>query len=935
MQFILLCMLASVNLSGWQDSYASGNWENAYTQAEDAVGNDSTSSDAWAALAFSATTMGYDNEAAVFARRAIELDSLSAMSWGALGRTCTDSIEKSLNSFQTALEYDSTFILGLVGEAHCLMVQENYSEALDKLTRAMYIDPSWISVWLKTAEIYRCQREFGKALECVNTALEEWPANMQLMSEAGWILELTGKNYAAEMIYRKIADTYPDDTDCLIDLGLLLESQDKYGEAIKAYRELFRRDPEDYWCLGEIAVCLERSGNSDAARRTYLEGIEVNPDYAFAQYRLGIIAEENGDIDEAVEWYIECAESDSSFVDAWIAQGLLYEDNGTYTAAETAYRRALEIDPDNTWTWGELGLVLEQLGKPEEAGEAFENGIAIDNEYVWAWEQRGLLFESEGDMEAAADWYRRAVVETTDPGTWLLGELGFVLEQLGFPDSAAVYYSEAISVDSTYIFGYQRLAPILARGGNSGEALDMWGSYTEAGGFASTALCETALIYESTGRDDKADSLFRLIADEYPYAWVDLAWTYSVVNPVVSLHLARKAEEESGADDSEFWLQMAGLYAELDKEDEAAESYLTASVVAPDSIDVWLDWGYYLFDRDDEEEAADKYRQAIEIDSLSFSAWSALGEALLFSDQYDQALVVLEKSLELDPGSPWIYAYIGLTYEQMGDSDRAMDYYFQSLSIQPGYDYAETRIRGITDTGFDPEWNRRRARRFNVTLYVDTRVDNGNVRERNYSGGLEVSFEYDARGSEVSLETDYRFIETSKDYKNDYTWTSVSLSFERVLSDYFTVSTSSSWDRQPGTVRPWQISSYLSFAYTEWLNDWLWVSPSAGIGQVNTHWASGLENERTDRTTLYGSVSVWLAKEDSLWPSLWLWGNFYIPPEHSENTLMNAFAELSSELWDPFSLTLGYSVGYERTPAYDYWDKYDTEFYSRLNLRLF
>jgi tetratricopeptide (TPR) repeat protein len=462
----------------------------------------------------------------------------------------------------------------------------------------------------------------------------------------------------------------------------------------------------------------------------------------------------------------------------------------------------------------------------------------------------------------------------------------------------------------------------------------MWDIYIKAGGFESTALCETALIYESTGRDEEADSLNRFIANEYPCAWVDLAWTYSVVNPAISLQLARKAEEESETGDSEFWLQMAGLYAELDKEDETAASYETASVIAPDSINVWLDWGYYLFEKDDEK-AADKYRQATELDSLSFSAWSALGEALLFSDQYDQALVALEKSLELDPGSSWIYAYIGLAYEQMGDSDRAMDYYFQALSISPGYDYAETRIRNITDRGFDPEWNRRQARRFNATVYVDTRVDNGNVRERNYSGGLEVSFEYDARGSEVSLETDYRFIETSKDYKNDYTWTSVSLGLERVLSDHFTVSTSSSWDRQPGTVRPWQISSYLSFAYTKWLNGWLWVSPSLGIGQVNTHWASGLENERTDRTTLYGSVSVWLTKDDSLWPSLWLWGNFYIPPEESENTLMNAFAELSFEMWDPLSLTLGYSVGYERTPAYEYWEKYDTEFYSRLNLRLF
>ena len=935
MQYLLLTVLAALNLAGWQEGYSSGNWDYAYSQAEIAVADDSTNSDAWAALAFSASALGYYDEASEYARKAVELDSCSAMAWCALGRASSESLEESLTDYQTALSYDSTLVLGYVGQAHCLMLQESYSEALDVLTVAMGIDPSWISIWLKKAELYRYQSEFEMAMACVNEALREWPHNIHLMSEASWIMELTDKFEAAEIIYRKIADAYPDDTDCLIDLGLMLESQDRYPEAIKVYRELLRRDPESYLSLGEIGICYENIGSFDAAHRSYLEGIAMHPDYAFAQYRLGLLAEEDGDFEEAVRWYIECTESDVSYLDAWIAQGLMYEAMGDYAAAETAYRKALEIDPEYSWTWGELGLVLEQLEKFEEAGEAYENGVAVDSEYLYAWERRGVLFENDGDLEAAADWYERAITETAYPGIWLLGELGFVLEQLGNTENAAIYYTEALSVDSTYVFGYQRLAPLLAQSGRTEEALVLWESYIEAGGVESTAICEKELIYESTGRDHEADSLTALIADEYPYAWVDLAWSYTIVNPEISFQLVRKAEAESVTDDHEFWLELAGLYVELGEEDEVRRSYEAASGIAPDSINVWLEWGNYLFEEDEDEEAAQKYRQAIEIDSLSFSAWSGLGEALLFSGQYDDALVALERSLELDSLSSWICAYIGMAYKYKGDSDRAMDYYFQALSISPGYDYAEQRIREITDVGFDPQWNRREARRFNVMLYVDTRVDNGNVRERRYSGGLEISLEYDAAGSEASLETDYSLIETSKDYESDYTWANVTMSIDRVLSDYFTVSASSSWDRQPRTVRPWQISSYFSLAYKKWLNDWLWVSPSTGIGQVNTHWASGFENERTDRTTLYGSISLWISVDDSPWPSFWFWGNFYIPPDDPDNTQINGLAELTFEMWDPLSLTFGYDVGYERTPVYDYWEKYDTEFYSRLNLRLF
>jgi len=932
---ILFAVLASVHLTGWQEGYSSGNWEYAYSQAEAAVADDSTSSDAWAALSFSASTLGYHDEASEYAGKAVELDSCSAMAWGALGRSCTDNTEEALVYFQTSLVYDSTLILALAGRAHCLTVRGDYPEALEVLTIAKSIDPSWISIWLKTAELYRYQNEFEKAMGCVNEALGRWPVNIHLMSEAGWLMELTSRFQAAEIVYGKIADAYPDDTDCLIDLGLLLERQDRYPEAIKVYRELLRRDPDSFLSLGEIALCLENLDSFDAARVSYLDGIEINPDYAFAHYRLGLLAEVDGDYEEAIQWYSECTEIDESYLDAWIAIGLLQEDMGDYTAAETVYRRALEIDPEYSWTWGELGLVLEQLEKFEEAGEAYESGVRVDSEYIWAWERRGILFENDGDLEAAAEWYEKAVTEAADPGTWLLGELGFVLEQLEITDRAAYYYSEAISADSAYIFGYQRLAPLLARSGNSEEALVLWQKYIEAGGFESTALCEEALIYESTGRDHEADSLKVLIADEYPYAWVDLAWTYSLANPEISFQLAGKAESESGTDDHEFWLLMAGLYAELGEHDEAAGSFEAASVIAPDSIDVWLEWGNYFFEEDDDEEAADRYRQAVEIDSLSFSGWSGLGEALLFSGQYDEALVAFERTLEVDSLSAWVYAYMGLAHQLKGDSDSAMDSYFQALTISPGYDYAESKIRSITDRGFDPQRNRRDARRFNAVLYVDTRVDNGNIRERRYSGGLEISFEYDAAGSEVSIETDYSLIETSRDYESDYTRANITMSIDRILSNHFTIRASSSWDRQPRTVRPWQISSYFSFAYKKWLNDWFWVSPSMGIGQVNTHWASGLENERTDRTTLYGSVSLWFADDDSHWPSLWLWGNFYIPPDDPDNTLINGLAELTFEMWDPLSLTLGYSVGYERTPVYDYWEKYDTEFYSGLNLRLF
>ena len=935
MQILLLSILIAGNIAGWQEKFSSGEWESSRDQALLSVEADSSDSDAWAALSFSEAVIGNIPEAMEFAENAIELDSLSGMAWAALGRSMIlDDVELALRSFERALKLDSTFIPGIVGKAHCLVLHEEYEEASAELNRALCIDSAWISIWLETATILEYQLEYEKAFDCLTAALEMWPDNRLLLLEVGWLMEMEGKYESAEVTYRRISELYPDDTDALLNLGLLLEEQEYYGLAVKAYRALLVRDPGDYWCLGEIGLCLEMVGNLNSAIQSYLDGIELNPDYVFAMYRLGSVFERTGNSDEAIHWYNTCVKSDPLHIDAWIELGLLYENLGRYSAAESAYRSVLEKDSSNTWTWGELGIVLENLGRPEEAGEAYENGIETDPEYLWGWEQRGLLFEESGDLESAAEWYQLAI-DTTEPGAWLLGELAYVLEQLEDPDSAIVCYRNAILIDSTYLFGFQRLAPLEAESGNPEEAMKLWDRFVEAGGDESTAMCERVLLLEGQGSFDEADSMMNVLSDRYPSAWIDLAWSYSIVVPEKALRLARRASEIGFDDDSVLWSSLAGLYSSLDEHDAAESCFVTATELAPDNPDIWLDWGYYLFDSDQEEAAAEKYEKVIELDSLSFSGWSGLGEAYLFADHYDEAIAALEKSLELDPSSPWIFSYLGLAFERKGYSDKALDYYFQALSLSPGYDYAETRVRSITDTGFDPEWNRRESGRFNVTVSADVRIDNGNVRERNYSVSSLISYEYDSRGSSVSLDAEYSFIETSKEYANDYSWAMMSFSIERILSDCFSVKANSSWDRQPGTVRPWQISSYLSFDYSRWVNDWLWISPGLGIGQVNTHWASGLEDERTDRTTLYGSLAFWISGQDYNWPTLWLWGDFYQPPDNTENTLMNGLAEVTFDMWNPLSLTLGYSVGYTRTPAYRYWDKYNTEFYTRLNLRIF
>ncbi len=923
----------AVDLSGWRAHFSEGDWESALETAETMLQEDSTSSEVWAALSFSQSVMRMEHEAISSAEMALDEDSLSAMAWGSLGRAVLSSDpDAAAESFIRSLELDPSMTLSSVGLAHTMIMTGKYQEASDLLDEVLAVDPSWISLWLEKIQVLEYLDEYAAALEVVIEALQRWPDSYQMLLKYAWIMEMLNKYDSAEETYRHVAELHPEDTEALISLGLMFESQNQFGLAVKIYREALSRDPYYSWIFGEIGLCLESAGNPTAAAESYRAAWQVDPEYSFAAYRLGYLAEMEGDIDIALEWYSICVDGDPSFVDAWISIGLLNEDLGDLEQAEAAYRAALEQDAGGSWTWGELGAVLEQMARYDEAGEAYEMGVSLFPDYIWAWEQRGMLLENSGDLEGAAEWYLLAT-EKTKPGPWLLGELGFVLEQLDLPDSAMIFYREALAIDTSYAFGMMRLAPLEASAGRTAEALEIWQSYVLAGGDESTAMSEQVLLLESLGRMEEADSLAQMMIESYPSAWVDMAYRYSITDPGRALIIGARAEAD-GSTDGYFWSDLAVLYGSLDEHELAQASFARAAELAPDSTDIWLEWGFYLYNEDMNKEAADKFRITVGLDSLSFDGWSSLGEACLFAEQYEEAGYALERALELEPGSAWVLAYIGLVYEQTGYPDKALDYYFLSLSVSPGYDYTESRIREITDTAFDAEWNRQQSRRLNASLWVDTRAENGNTRERQYSAGATLTYDYDGNGSVVSLEADYGLRETDKAHLSDYSWASTRISIERVLSGYMTMEASSYWDRQPGTVRPWQISSYMSLGYNKWVTDWLWTSPTLGIGLVNTHWSSGFDSRRTDITTLYGSVAFWLEFKDTFLPTLWLWGDFYRPPENPAGLMTNALAELTFEVWQPVSLTLGYSVGYTRKPFFSYWEKYNTEIYSRLNLRI-
>ncbi len=932
MHLVMMISLTAVMPPGFYGAASEGRWAEALDLALESVESDSSSADAWAAAAIAAFRSGTDSDAVGWVSAALAADSSSALAWTAKGVLEAGADPASAEeSFLRALDLDPGAVMAMEGLAGILSGRGDRTAAVEMADRILDIDAMYTPVFLRLVldleEASGTEAALGRAKALSLRA----PGDSELAMELARLFENAGLPDSAAAVYESVASSDSADLQARKALGLLCEGTGDFGEAIKHYREMIALDPGYFWAYGELAWCLEAVGLVDLARDWYLGGLEVNPAYAWAAYRLGMLYQDEGDADSAMTWFDRAIELDPLMVDAWVGRGLLEEDSGDYLAAAWNYENALAVDPLDVWTWGELAYVYEGLGMHGEAADAYETSVGIDPDYMWGWEQRGLLYEDRGMTAEAIAWYRLAAETSSRPSAWLLGELGMLLLESGMADSAAAVFESSIAVDSAYSFGTLSLARIEEDRGRLAEAAALLSRYAEISGDRSLPLLEIALISREMGDTVAFDSLRALAYLDDPGVGEDLAWSYHY-SGMEERALQAILFAAGETPDDVITLRSLGELASLMGRESLADSiWMLASTVAPDDPSVWIGWGVSLSDAGDYAGAEERFRTAFGLDSTSYEACSYLGEALLFQDRYDESYEWLERSLEIDPSAVFSICYLGLIRERLGDPSGALERYLEALRLSPGYAYAEARIRNISDPSFDVDYWRTESRPVSSSIWADISLEEGNTEERRWSGGVEASWLYGPRGSRVTA--DFSGTLEEKDDRQVENTALASVGMDYFVTRSLYAKASSTWDRQPETVRPWQVSSYTSVGYREWITDWLYVAPELGAGLVTSQWY--LREKRTREWTAYLSCGVWMNRENSLLPSLWIGTSFYLPPDDPEDFYAYGNAELSVDAWDRLTVSLGYSLDYTNRPVVSSWEKSDSEIYSRIRLAIF
>jgi serine/threonine protein kinase/tetratricopeptide (TPR) repeat protein len=246
----------------------------------------------------------------------------------------------------------------------------------------------------------------------------------------------------------KMAESFPDDKEVFQWLGAYYFELRDYEKTIFYYEKALELDPLFKLVYNMLAYTYNQVGDFEKSIWAINKYISIAPDEANPYDTRGDLYAWNGRIDQAIESYRKALEKKPDFRASQAKLGHMYMFKGEYTRAESCYKAMSASDQKDVRSEGRTYLAFVPIyqGKLDEALKTLDDGLAADR------------MEQEGGMSKARKHSLKASI---------------LLEKGSF-DSAIKEGEKALDIwqqmyPENKIWGY-RLVQLLAEAGRIEEA---------------------------------------------------------------------------------------------------------------------------------------------------------------------------------------------------------------------------------------------------------------------------------------------------------------------------------------------------------------------------------------------------------------------------------------------------------------------------------
>lgn len=344
----------------------------------------------------------------------------------------------------------------------------------------------------EVAEKYIKAGKFREAIRVYKEILSTEPEDINLINIIGDLYVRLGEKKSAQEEFQKIAAHY--------------EEKGLYAQAIAIYKKIIKLNPEDKETVVKLADLLRSYGHTEEARKEYLRIAEElkkagRQDEAIPLFEK-LVRLESSDISSRLtlgEMYQEAGRIDDALVQLNAVAELRIRE-GKLKEAEEVLIRANGLKENDERTVSNLFNLFLKKERKKEAFALLNSALKKDKKNPRFLHLLGTLYFEDGNLEKAKEVFNQ-IKELKSLGPETRVKLGRIYIQEGNLETAYELFEPVVEA-------------LLARD-RVEKAVGLLGLILSSKKIHLPTLEKLVSIYESSGQNEKLETAYRVILEEY------------------------------------------------------------------------------------------------------------------------------------------------------------------------------------------------------------------------------------------------------------------------------------------------------------------------------------------------------------------------------------------------------------------------------------
>lgn len=321
--------------------------------------------------------------------------------------------------------------------------------AIAAYQQALLISSEDISLRNKIANLLLIEENYSAALEHLHFVLESDPKNSALKFRVALIhLKLQNLETAEKHLLELSQDKTLEHDRIHFFIASIKEQQNQYSEAISFYEKIPARSQHFLEARLKISTIWEESLNDQPESIKNLKAsIQLNPYSKELYLSLAYRYEKSGNLDAAIRVTTQGKKSLPKDEDLLFFLGNLLDRSGDYESGVSVMRELLKLNPNHAHAMNHIGYVFaERKINLEEAEELLIMAVQLEPQNAYIIDSLGWLYFQKGKYNKAREFLERA--HRLEPNERVIVEhLGDAYSKLELHGLALRMYKRVVELD--------------------------------------------------------------------------------------------------------------------------------------------------------------------------------------------------------------------------------------------------------------------------------------------------------------------------------------------------------------------------------------------------------------------------------------------------------------------------------------------------------